>query len=69
MVPVNSLQVKVLRQIRWMCCEDLPERNNHYEGVGEVEKCWDKFIDLQLCEEIEDAVQCYIDRRAPGHCK
>ena len=27
----------------WM---GLPECNNHYESVGEVEKCWDKFIDL-----------------------
>ena len=43
---------------------DLPECNDHYEGVGEVEKCGDKFIDLQLCEEIEDAVESNIDGRA-----
>ena len=62
MVPVNNLEVKLF--LYWMVVDGwmgLPECNNHYESVGEVEKCWDKFIDLQLCEEIEDAVECNVN--------
>ncbi len=47
--------------------ENLPEGEDHDDGVGEVEERRHKLIDLQLRHEVEEAVGRHVHRRPAGH--
>jgi hypothetical protein len=44
-----------------------PERDDHHEGVGEVEQRRHELLDVELRVEVEDAVGEYIDGRTARH--
>jgi hypothetical protein len=47
--------------------ENLPEGEDHDDGVGEVEERRHKLIDLQLRHEVEEAVGRHVHRRPARH--
>jgi hypothetical protein len=40
---------------------DEPERDRHYNAVGEVQQCGDKLVDIQLGTEVENTVTKDVD--------
>ena len=49
--------------------DNLPEGEDHDDGVREVEESGHELVNLQLCHKVEEAVGRHIHRRASRHDK
>ena len=46
---------------------ELPEGDDHDNGVGEVEQGRHELVNLQLCHKVEDAVRSHVHRGPSRH--